>query len=100
MSIKPDDFDAVSKLHTLDQLWQLVVAVETPPVFLRGVGQLEDHGEGGLVREAAFRADRPVAHGGKGAFDRVGRAQVLPMLGGKVVEGEQVTLPPKNVSQG
>ncbi|MSO85370.1 MAG: hypothetical protein EXR04_05385 [Rhodospirillales bacterium] len=64
MIILPDDFDAVSKLYTLDQLWKLVVAVETTPVFLRGVGQLEDHGERGLVREAAFRLAQAVADQG------------------------------------
>ena len=28
-------------------------------------------------------------HGGEGALDRVGRAQVLPVLGGELVEGQQ-----------
>jgi hypothetical protein len=83
------DLDAVGELYTLDQLRQLVVASEPMPVFLRGVGQLEDHGERGLVREAAFRSDGPMPHGREGAFDRVGRSQVLPVLGGEVVEGEQ-----------
>ena len=57
-----DDFEPIGKLHTLDDLWQLVVTVELAPVFLRALDQLEDRGKRGLVGEAALRADRPVAH--------------------------------------
>ena len=31
-----DDLEPVVELHTQDDLWQLVVAVETTPAFLRG----------------------------------------------------------------
>jgi hypothetical protein len=44
----------VSELHTLDQFWQLVVAVDPAPAFLRALDKLEDHGERGLVRQATF----------------------------------------------
>ena len=37
-----DNFEPVGKLHTLDDLWQLVVAIELAPGFLRAVDQLED----------------------------------------------------------
>ena len=84
-----DDLDPVGEFHTLNDLWQLVVAVEPAPAFLRAVDQLEDHGERGPVREAALRADRAVAHGGEGAFDGVRRAQVFPVLGREVVERQQ-----------
>jgi hypothetical protein len=43
-------------------IWQLVVAVEAPPTFLRGFDELEDHGKRGAVRQAAVRADRTVAN--------------------------------------
>jgi hypothetical protein len=56
------DLDAVGELHTLDHLWQLIVAVEAAPAFLCGLDEFEDHGERGLVREAAFRPDRAVPH--------------------------------------
>ena len=49
-----DDLDSVGEHHTCDQLWQLVVAVEAAPTFLRGLDALEDHRERGLVREAAL----------------------------------------------
>jgi hypothetical protein len=32
-----DDLDPVSELHTLDQFWQLVVAVDPTPTFLRAL---------------------------------------------------------------
>jgi hypothetical protein len=46
------DLDAVGELHTLDHLWQLIVAVEAAPAFLCGLDEFEDYGERGLVREA------------------------------------------------
>ena len=42
--------NAVSELHTLDQFWQLVVAVDPAPIFLRAFDKLEHHGKRGLVR--------------------------------------------------
>ena len=83
------DLDAVGELHTLDHLWQLIVAVEAAPVFLWGLDELEDHGECGLVPEAALRPGRAVPHGGEGAFDGARRPQVLPVLGGEVVERQE-----------
>jgi hypothetical protein len=83
------DLDAVGELHTLDHLWQLIVAVEAAPAFLCGLDALEDHGERGLVGEAAFRPDRAEPHGGEGAFDGVRRPQVLPVLGGEVIERQK-----------
>ena len=49
-----DDLDPVSEPHTLDQFWQLVMAVEAAPIFLRAFDKLEDHGKRRLVRQAAF----------------------------------------------
>jgi len=37
-----------------DQFWQLVVAVDAAPPLLGALDKLEDHGERGLVRQAAF----------------------------------------------
>ena len=73
----------------MNELGQLVVAIEPAPAFLRRIDQLEHHGERRLVREAALRADRAVPHGGKGALDRVRGPQVFPVFGGEIVEGEQ-----------
>lgn len=83
------DLEPVDELHTLDDFWQMVVAVETAPTLLRALDQFEHHGERGLVREASLLSDGPVPHGREGAFDGVCRSQVLAVLGGKIVEGEQ-----------
>src|ERR1700739_4849542 len=66
-----DDLAPVGKLHTSNDLWQLVVAVKATPGLLRPFDQLEHHGERGPVREASLRADRPVSDGREGAFDRI-----------------------------
>jgi hypothetical protein len=84
-----DDLDSVGEFHTCDQLWQLVVAVKAAPGFLRGLDELEHHRKRGLVGEAALRSDRAVSHRGERALDRIRAPQVLPMLGGEVVKGEQ-----------
>ena len=41
---------ATGELHSENQFWELVVAVEAPPTSLRGLDELEDHGECGEVR--------------------------------------------------
>ena len=89
LSLRSDDLDSVGELYTEDDFRQLVVAVEATPAVLGGLGELEDHGERGLVRKTSLGAHRAVAHRCERAFDRVGRAQMLPVLGGEVVEGEQ-----------
>ena len=89
MRLLPDGFDAVDELYTDDQLGQLVVSVEAAPTVLCPLGELEDHGERRLVGEASLGSHGTVSHGGECAFDGVGCPQVLPMLGGKVVERQQ-----------
>jgi len=64
------------------------VTIEATPAFLGGLGELEDHGERGLVRKTSFRAHGAVTHGRERAFDDVGRAQMFPVLGREVVEGQ------------
>jgi hypothetical protein len=49
-----DDLNPLSELHTLDQFWQLVVAVDPAPTLLGALDKLEDHGERSLVRQKAF----------------------------------------------
>src|ERR1700687_5996355 len=84
-----DDLDPVVECHTKNEFWQLAVAIETTPAFLRALEQFEHHRERGPVRQTALRSDRAMAHGGEGAFDGVGGPQVFPVLGWEVVESEQ-----------
>ena len=79
----PDGFDSVDELYADDQLGQLVVSVEAAPTVLCRLGEFEDHGERRLVGEASLGSHGTVSHGGECAFDGVGGAQMLPMLGGK-----------------
>ena len=76
LSLRSNDLDSVSKLYTQDDFRQLVVAIEATPAFLGGLGELEDHGERGLVRETALRAGRAMADGREGAFDDICRAKL------------------------
>lgn len=71
-----DDLEPVLEPHSENELWQEGVTVEAPPRPLRTLDQLEHHGERSPVREAAFRADRAMAHRGKRALDR-GRGSQL-----------------------
>ena len=50
MSFRLDDLNSVGESYTENYFRQLVVAIEATPVFLGGLGQLEDHGERGLVK--------------------------------------------------
>ena len=77
MSLRSDDLDSVGELYSEDDFRQLVVTVETTPAFLGGLGELEDHGERGLVRETTLGAHGAVAHRCERAFDDVGCAQML-----------------------
>ena len=89
MSLRCDNVDSVGELYPEDNFRQLAVAIEPTPTFLGGLGELEDHGERGPVRETSLGAHRAVADCRERAFDDVGRAQMLPMLGGEVVERQQ-----------
>ena len=51
--------------------------------------ELEHHQPRRVLRERASRAHRPVPHGGEHALDGVRRSQMVPLLGGEVVEGQQ-----------
>src|SRR5215207_2795726 len=81
-----DDLDSVGELYSEDNFRQLVVTVEAAPAFLGGLGELEDHGECGLVGETSLGAHGAVADRCERAFDDVGCAQMLPVLGREVVE--------------
>ena len=77
MSFSADDLDAVGEGYTKNDLRHLLVAIEPSPAPLGGLGQLEDHGERGLVRQAALSAHGAVADGREGALDRVRNQYVV-----------------------
>jgi hypothetical protein len=86
LSLRFNDLHSVGELYTEDDFRQLVVTIEAAPAFLGGLGELEDHGERGPIGQASLGAYRAVTHGCERAFDDVGRAQMLPVLGREVVK--------------
>src|SRR3954447_8561842 len=65
------DLDAIAEPDTLDDLGQLVLALQAAPRHGRGHDEFEDHQPGGVLRQRAFAPDRPVPDGGKHALDGV-----------------------------
>ena len=78
--------DSVDEFDSLDDAGDDLGAVEEPPPFGGGFHELEDHGEARDPRAAAFRFAVTMADRGKGRFDRIGGAQMNPVLGREVVE--------------
>jgi hypothetical protein len=64
--------------------------VHRSPAGLGGLDQLEGHGQAGGPRAWPLGDLGAMPHGGEGAFDGVGRAQVDPVLGREIVEGQQL----------
>jgi hypothetical protein len=84
-----DDVDAILEFDALDDLWQLVFALQSPPCFRGCSDELEHHELGGLRRQGTLRPHGSVTHCREHAFDRIRGAQMVSMLGGEVEEGDQ-----------
>ena len=80
---------AILEDNSLQHHLDLVSATDAAPALLGLLDQLEGQAEEGGSCDAVARARGAMAHGGEGRFDRVGGAQMRPMLGREVVEGEQ-----------
>ena len=66
-------------------------ATQLTPALCGALTEFEHHMQHAIARQAAFGALGPVADRCEGAFDRVrGSTYALPMLGGEVVEGQQL----------
>jgi hypothetical protein len=89
LRLRFDDLNSVVELYSQDDFRQEAVAFEAAPALLGSLRELEDHRQRGLVGEATLRSSRTMTDGSKCALDWVCGPQVFPMLGGKVVEGEQ-----------
>ncbi len=89
MSRHLDDLDAVLESDALDDFRQLVFALQAPPCSCCRHDELEHHQLGGFCRQRSLRAHGAMTHGRDHALDRVRSAQMVPMLGRKVEEGEQ-----------
>jgi hypothetical protein len=89
LRLRSDELNPVVELYSKEDFRQEAVAFEAASALLSSLRELEDHRQRGFVGEATLRSGRAMANGGKRAFDRVCGPRVFPMLGGKVVEGEQ-----------
>ena len=83
------DWLSIFEFDTLDDLAEPVGAVQAAPMSFGGFDQLEDHGECGVARQAAPGLVGPQPNRRECALDRVGAADMLPVLGRDVVEGKQ-----------
>src|SRR5580658_7943417 len=81
------DLDAVSECDALDDFGQLVLALQPAPGFGRCHDQLEHHQPGRVLRQCALGPHRAMPHRCEHALDWIGGSQMVPGLGGKVVEG-------------
>jgi hypothetical protein len=61
LSLRSDNLDSIAELYTEDDFRQLVVAIEATPTSFGSLGELEDHGERGLVRERDILARLPIS---------------------------------------
>ena len=87
-------FDSVDELNSSDYVGDVLGAVEQPPALGGGLHQFEDHRQAGRTAAAPLGPAMPQSHRSERALDGVGRSQMLPVLGGEVVEGEQLARGP------
>jgi hypothetical protein len=57
LGLRSENLASVGGLYAEDDFRQLIVTIEATPASLRGLGELEDHGERGLVRKTSLGAD-------------------------------------------
>ena len=81
MSLRSDHLNSFGELYAEDDFRQLIVTIEATPGFLGDLAEIEDHGERGLVRKTSLGAHGAMTYGRERAFNDVGRAQMLPVLG-------------------
>jgi len=78
-----DDLDPSLNV-TPRTVWQLVVAIEKTPAFCRDSRGLKTIASAVVLGQAALRSDSlRWAHGSEGAFNGIGRPQVVPCSAGK-----------------
>jgi len=75
--------------HSLDDLSQAGNAVEFPPMSLGASDQHENHRQDAVPRDAAAGLVGAQPHRGEGGLDRISRSNMDPVLGRKIVEGQQ-----------
>ena len=80
---------SILERHSAQQKADLVGAANFVPGLFRFFNQLESQPKERRTRHAITRACGAMAHRREGRFDRIGRAQMLPVLGRKIVKRSQ-----------
>ena len=81
--------DAIFEPHAGDHLRQVVEPPDSTPTFLGTHTELEHHGEQRQPATAPLSLIGAMSEGGEAGFDRVGCADMRPVLGRKIIEGEE-----------
>ena len=89
---------SIYEFDAANDLGELVRSIEFSPFSLGALAQFEDHGHRRLARQAALGPVGAQTNRGERAFDRVGRSNMLPVLGGEVVESQKHVPMPNAVS--
>jgi hypothetical protein len=82
-------FDPVLERHSFHDLGAVALSIQLPPFSPGAQNQFEGHGERGLSAEATPGLHGSVAHRRESALDRVGGADIHPVLGPEIVETQQ-----------
>jgi hypothetical protein len=83
------DFDSVAECYTANDLGQLILSLQAPPTFRSRHDQLENHESRRVLRQCAFHANRAMPNRCEGAFDRIRRSKMRPVLRGEIEERQQ-----------
>lgn len=81
---------AVDETNALNQFTESLDRVDAPPTLLGFETELQHHGERAVLGEGTLHSLGAVAQRGERGLDHVAGAHVNPMLGRKVVEGQQL----------
>jgi hypothetical protein len=83
------DLNAVLEWNSCNHFGKVIKSPLPSPGLLGGLAQFKQHVQHALSRETALGALGPMTNRGEGRFDRIGGADALPVLGRKILEGQQ-----------
>lgn len=89
MHLLPNGF-TIFEDDAVHELGNALNAAYPAPGLLGLLYELEGQTQEGCARDTVLRPVGAVSHGREGRLDRIGRAQMHPVLGWEVIEGEQV----------
>ena len=82
--------DSIVEDSSLQDEHDFFVAGKSSPFLGGGLGEFEHHGEAGSAGPAPLGLSMAQSDRGESRLDRIGRPQVLPMLGGEGVKRQEL----------